>query len=438
ICVWPVYFFGGQKVAVTVYPPPHGNDRNDIFGLEVTGDSGQSLRLNSDFLLYSGLEDGNPKRVPLRVRLFAEEGAKIPDSPSFQYLNSVKGTLNSSFADAAENAVDGVVRIEWPETYADYRSYVESFDETRTPYTEVQQVDQFWANSKDTGFTDLLPYLSAPTMNVVIDNGVSRLKADERNDPYGEFQLFPIVSKGVHPGGLGYTICRASFLIDPWLGANNAYTHSATFVQSNSPKSLADQGSKMSRRAKINARGADVVSVESTPKQERRVTRVPLHADFGFILADRDLWFNARFETLCAYELESASDDSKKKSKVLYSWLGDYNSLSTVGDVWNALCLDGDEFRESSTARIEKRAVSWSQFFDACEIVADFSDAPAFDLDLDTGENLTCLILEVWLSSIENFLACMEGRHGAEYVLPAWLDRLQKFLLTVGEEEIAG
>lgn len=389
ICTWPVYFFGGQKVAITVYPPPPGNDRNEIYGLESSSDSGGLLTLDHDFLLYSGLEEGRPERVPLRVRLYSEESGKTDGTPAAHYLRLCTDTMNSLFYDATETSRSGVVAIEWPSTYVNYRNYVDSFDRTRVAYSELLQVDQFWATEDEKGFADLRQYLNRPTGKIISNSTTSRWEPDARVDPFREFRPSSDVPTA-HSAELAKT-SRRTFIMDPW----------------------ATQGAS--------------AALENESADTTQATRIPLYADFGFILANRSMWWNARHKVLFNAEdgdsvffdefdlnddadndgLDPATDEEGDEDP-RSPWLGDYVRYKSVGQVWNALCRPEDRFEDiwdedpedSSTAG--PPAVSWQLFFIACQKAAAYHDAQAFDVEFN-AENLSCLILEIWLSVIKQF-----------------------------------
>lgn len=165
-------------------------------------------------------------------------------------------------------------------------------------------------------------------------------------------------------------------------------------------------------------------------------SKIPLHKDFGIILADRDAWWRARNVPL--YDLFAIEAEGMKEMAIPWSDTGHLNAASvrlpyddarkvqlkkvlnltevgvdrgdehkvTVGDVWNALCLKEDRFKVKkdhfplNETNPPIFSPSWQIFFAACEAVALESGRGRFDIDLRTKETLSSFVLEVWLSMI--------------------------------------
>ncbi len=109
------------------------------------------------------------------------------------------------------------------------------------------------------------------------------------------------------------------------------------------------------------------------PDMQKGVDRIPYLWDFGLILARKDFWER------CTKEKRLVST----KSQIL-----------TVEEVWNSLCLPHDAIGNGSVPANSE--ITWSQFIDACRIVGQQSGMISFDVDLNTAESLSSLVLEMW------------------------------------------
>ena len=154
--------------------------------------------------------------------------------------------------------------------------------------------------------------------------------------------------------------------------------------------------------------------------------KIPLHKDFGMILADREAWRRAKDYNLTEYTFE-------KSGKEFYPFFSntnwDYPSIPltsslkdegsgavdsrflTVSDVWNALCPKGSELDDSTYPKLHP---SWEMFLAACRIVASRSGRLPFDIDMRTSESLSSLVLEIWFSKILDQLY-VEAKGGRPY-----------------------
>ena len=176
--------------------------------------------------------------------------------------------------------------------------------------------------------------------------------------------------------------------------------------------------------------------------------RIPLHKDFGIILADRASWYKAKDLEVGDYRLFRARDSvlplngpgfdpslvlipTKENAAARNLWslldepagddeVGEAIVVSKplrVGHVWNALCAGGEDVRFAGISP-EKRPneqeflnPSWEVFLRACQIVAAHSGKRAFDIDLRTSESLSSLVLEIWLTRIAN--SAIKVQHGS-------------------------
>ncbi len=168
--------------------------------------------------------------------------------------------------------------------------------------------------------------------------------------------------------------------------------------------------------------------------------RVPLHKDFGIILADRNAWWRARNLTVgdlgfmnpktanldgnrdiwYPYNQDEGIDFAsvpwpKDLSDQRFSQILPQEKLAVddyirVGHVWNCLCLPEDQFKLDTSRsvnlagrpRIDKERVlfspSWRVFLSACQTVAQNCGRVPYDIDLRTSETLSSNLLEIWLA----------------------------------------
>ena len=154
---WHVPFYGSSRVAITALPPmtetqhsyvrelrPARNtewtsrgtpsDRSD--GADTEDMTREELIVSPHFELYSGLEIGEPKIIPLNVHLYTESPNQ---NGYFAEIHELLQRLmpESSAAEVAVETADSYERIR------DF-SHLEGL---RLGYTMVYQVDEYWAES---------------------------------------------------------------------------------------------------------------------------------------------------------------------------------------------------------------------------------------------------------------------------------------------------
>lgn len=163
-------------------------------------------------------------------------------------------------------------------------------------------------------------------------------------------------------------------------------------------------------------------SDEKDQNSEQNLLRVPLHKDFGLLLADRASWYQFRKLPVGDYFFAT----TKQNHKVVQSGADpkeyDYTSMVldpelnsnpevdedkpripvTVEDVWNSLCVEEARFDSTTESLSDHKYFnpSWQMFFLACETVARQSGKRPFDVDLRTSESLSALVLEIWITQI--------------------------------------
>ena len=158
-------------------------------------------------------------------------------------------------------------------------------------------------------------------------------------------------------------------------------------------------------------------------------TKVPLHKDFGLLLADQSAWFRAMnceiegyfwcknesaiYPWFIASQTDYSSMPALKNGGVFGIGPGNAGYLSRpilVSDVWNALCLPESRLPDRDQNMSGKGvnlifAPSWDLFLASCRAVANYCGKLPFDIDLRTSETLSSFILEVWISRIRDRIA---------------------------------
>jgi KaiC/GvpD/RAD55 family RecA-like ATPase len=143
IYTWRVPFFGESRIAISAIPPLSSSDPKAIvrelkWNPLVVGGKPQRPQVDPHFELYSGLEEGRPEPVPLRVALFDEapQFRTYIDQENVFYGNRFTGLMDGS---ARLPVIHGVSAAE----YESLRSLGMESD-TRLSHTLIFQVDEFW------------------------------------------------------------------------------------------------------------------------------------------------------------------------------------------------------------------------------------------------------------------------------------------------------
>ena len=218
----------------------------------------------------------------------------------------------------------------------------------------------------------------------------------------------------------------------------------------NSP--FADLSDFLERKSEFNTwKRSESFEPNLIPNSNGSKTRVPLHKDFGLILADMSVWKNAKDLTVEGWQLEEYTDSDFKKilrphrgaASVGLSNELDFASLPTnlskhaifqtkvvggrkvvghdnrlkVGHVWNALCHPTDRFNKFDKGKV-LFSPSWPVFMAACDAVAKNCGRQPYDIDLRTSETLSSNLLEIWISECKSRLASWESVSYTHLTLP--------------------
>lgn len=456
VFTWPVNFFGARRIAVTTSRASSSREKTLIYELRRVKDRGRSshqthsekLEVDRHFAIYSDLEQGAPTRIDLRVKLWSgfhadQHPTERPLAAGSDYVHEVSALFGDLFPNSRD--AGAAVSFENIERYDGFKEYVQTLDRTQQNHTLLFQVDEFWAADPDQEIlADLSPYLN--DIVATWDGQDRKIQIRKDRDPGGEFGPIPSQWRSLKAAGDD----RKSFL------------RREAFKEQIWEPGAEDRGA---------------------------INHVPLHKDLGMLLADRNAWLQCEDIPLDSeIELglflgpvradgtqrtyigpreepdlvslsqlgdvppegeESPSHESTSRLRPISDDNapfarndGDIAGASTtvepadanagvsvpvcVGDVWNALCIREDRFRDrmgrlyedlglvpdEPSAGAEPAGVpelafcpTWEMFLAACRIVSEKTRRPPFDVDLRTSESLTSIILEMWFSSMANSLA---------------------------------
>lgn len=358
LVTWVVPFFGEKRVAISTQISTKVSGLPTVFEIRpkrtnATSDNNvdvELLELDRHFNLYSDIELGKPKRIPLRVKLYSGNHPTNIDGGSMSFHSAARSLLSQNFVSPSEFGDDGVVTFEEFSRYDELFAIADGIESTRLDHTLVFQIDEFWSEQATSrpSLMKLSSYLDAVTAR--------RKKNDDGTfDPWNEQHKIRDVDS--------FSYFQPHNDVEPTPRKECEYSLIANCV---TPKITHRQSPECQelRRSDFFWDGCNVKS--------KKTDRIPYLWDFGFIVADRDLW-------------QAHSSDSIPGS-------------ICVGDVWNSLDFSctAEPLDSNST---ERTAISWDQFFAACNRVRASSSIPAFDLDLSTAESLSCLVFEIWAST---------------------------------------
>ena len=137
---WRVPFFGESRIAIAAIPPFHGSKGSKSEPRAIVRELkwsqvGQKPQVDPHFEMYSGLEDGHPKIVPLQVRMYMQTAAFE------EYLKKENEVWRNIFQPVAGNEV--LVGVPASD-YDILHDLVALQQHTRIEHTLIFQVDDFW------------------------------------------------------------------------------------------------------------------------------------------------------------------------------------------------------------------------------------------------------------------------------------------------------
>jgi KaiC/GvpD/RAD55 family RecA-like ATPase len=352
---WRVPFYGESRVAITAIPPFSYEYAGIVRELRwETESSARRSALNEPTTtvdphleLYTGLEEGKPQSVPLRVHLYAE-------TPAMEsYITTENMFLNEMFDAWSSRALSDTPAVLTgvpSSNYNELRDFVYLQRDTRLDHTLVFQVDEFWTIRAPTrrrragAFQPQFSYLNAITAD---QTG----KPDADVDPYKLFQ-----------------------------------------------RHQNDKVSRPLRRRDFYKRYFKDFPVSEADwtdqdRDEKLIDRVPFIWDFGFLLCRAQAWDSAR-----AFRVGG------KEYRVRQVW----RSLKKIGVAEDDDSPPRARPADDSEPLLEH--VSWRIFIEACKKAAEglserlSKPVTAFDFAQISPESFSCLILEMWFSEIYDTL----------------------------------
>ena len=346
IYAWNTSFFGERRTAITCLNDQRGRTRPTILELRPEGGQTESVEIGREFALYEGIENGEAKRVPLEIRLVGPN-REVAD----HYLRFLQDSFSKVFSPAAEHSA---VSIQDFERYDQLAAFADWLDDSRLGKTLILQIDEFWRLSATTekdsrrSLMDIDDFWHQEAIGT-FEKGKKSIDSVRGNDFYGVWQALPIE-----------------------LGADGS-------IEDGSIKdgSLTSEYWKLAIGTKDGTKPGRVIFRSDMVRPEIKICpvadRVPYLWDFGFLVADRSLWNPYMGDT----------DKIRLHGKSF-----------TIKDVWNALCLPGEQMGDKKTTLEE--GVTWEEFLATCSHIASYSDAIPLDVDMLTSETLSSLFLEVW------------------------------------------
>ena len=379
LLTWRVPFFGSMRDAITVLPPYPGVD-SVVRELRPSTreDKKKELFVDPEFELYSGLESGQPKPVPLEVLLYAERSTM---TVYIAEVNELFGRLFTPLrsVDGKRDVVEGIESSQ----YSALHDLCNLRSNTQLDHTMVFQVDEFWATEekvtssasssqppllrRERALCRLGDYLEEETSSQVGKDEQpeqAKIESDPFNEPYGVFTGPPqarTAAKDATP------VEHHNLFLSSWKRKD--------FFSRSLPEDLIGNEAKVDSELRKNI--------------VQQIDRSPFAWDFGFLLCSKSMWEHAGGRET-GYERDGIKD--------------------TVKDVWNLIP------KAQSTPR-KKEYVPWRRFLGASRAVAQAhakrSDTPVATLDVSmlATESLLCLVLEIWASEIADLT--LDDRQGA-------------------------
>lgn len=372
---WRVPFFGESRVAITAIPPLSSEYAGIVRELrweseslmaEHSASAVEPATVDPHLELYTGLEEGKPQPVPLRVLFYDETEA------TRAYIDLENRFLADRFVSPSyaleTNSASVIVGVP-PSGYDALRDFAYLQTDTRLEHTVVFQVDEFWgmrspSRRKRAGvFQPQGPYLNGITAEAPRGaTGAEGRQPDSNVDPSQLFQ-------------------QRSGDLD--LEAHDPY--------------------KPLRRRDFFKKYYESFSekFEDPDHKEALIDRVPFSWDFAFLLCREKAWKTERSFTV-------KSEHGEVTHTVRQVW--DSLHKAEQGETVNGPTQRSGEVAANHEGESRLEYVSWRVFIQACKKVAEKQSGElskpvtAFDFAQISPESFSCLILEMWLSEIYDSL----------------------------------
>jgi KaiC/GvpD/RAD55 family RecA-like ATPase len=348
IFLWSVPFEGRSRVALAVVPPRSDATNGIVRELTMTdypGYAGKGHRVSIPrvtprFELYSGIEEGHPRLVPLAVYLF-DEASRFKE-----YVDTEDMLYRELFASYSDGDLEAKGRILFPlssKRYDALRDFAHLPSDTQDGHTIVYQVDGYWSMGSQGSLNSVYRYL--------FEKFATDPQLAKHQDPYALFRGSP--QSGTGNEGRAK---RVQFF------ANKYYR---------------------SRLIDFGTPGDDTKG-RLHSDEFVKPDRVPFMWDFAFMLARTGPWSLARDKDL-ECELHGTEPTRIKVGEV-FKRLTSLNSGGGKPEVfekygWRYF------FEACQTVAAEYRMKTGTP-------------VTAFDIATPSGETINCLVLEIWLSEL--------------------------------------
>jgi hypothetical protein len=366
LLTWIVPFYGESRVAIASHVSSRKTGIPRVFELRPSaaergsGDcreravDDELLSIDRHFELYSHLESGMPKRIPLKVRLYGGNHGSAHDAGHrVAFVDAIRRNISQVFS--FEEVQGEVVSFESFSQYDDLFAFADGLDDSRLDHTLVLQVDEFWSEDRNS-LLDLSRYWRQDVTATFDRPSTSTgdWEGPRRNryvDHFGYFQPLHLdqISSGANSPPLKIT------------------------EQQIVPKDSETLMHSLSR---------DKFFWPS--KSERNANdslRIPYLWDFGFLMLNRNHWLPFKEETVPG------------------------GTERRIGEIWDSLDTTG---LTSGKPRATNDAASWREFLSACRVIGAKNGIANFDCDLSTVESISCLVLEIWGSTEST---CQKSQH---------------------------
>ena len=350
---WRIPFHVESRIAISAMPPVHSSGRSRIRELrwDANQDPPALPEVDRGLELYTGLEQGNPKQIPLEVRLYAETERLS------SYVTEMNALLGDLFVPVFPNngqAPSKLVVGVGPYQYAYLHDLCNLQGQRVLDHTLILQVDEFWTLQGD------------PTRRL-----------GDRSDSH-------------HP-------------------LRDEREYLSTDLDTNEPRQLfkglqaTDWSGTLAGPSRRNYRASyfDLPDcpIEKNGEVVQGIDRVPFMWEFGFLLCRRDAW-NAAKDDPIPIDVSPPSDQPLTVSSVQQRLPHTFGTSETP----NIGSSEGPPVK-GGTSR-----ASWREFLGACDTVSKRlrsknEQVSAFDISTISGESFCCLVLEIWASEIFDRLA---------------------------------
>lgn len=350
IYTWHTQFYGENRIAITLIPPISDSLRNVVRELRPAPPmedeqwTEEAMTVDPHFELYSGLETGHPRPVPLQVRLYAK-------TPAFEsYMAHLTQLLGESFQPIPQQPL---VVSDTMKEYERLRQFTNVQSETRLDHTLIFEIDEFWLQRPArTTLQPLDDYLNAVTCHYSV--GTKNESDEDRAKRIKDVKE-----------RLFQDQCEIADPFQVFRGRPSPDFKSNSSID------------EVCRRQFFHRRGYDIENFRTGKDGRRpyRLDRVPFMWDFGFVACLESLWSSAGKERI---QPEGTSGPER------------------IEDI-----LKPQGWTQGSF-------IGWRDFLAACVTIRDWhaqrgnSNYVAFDLDLRSVEAFSCFVLEVWFSEIES------------------------------------